>query len=182
MIKVVVIGPESTGKSTLSAALAHHYKTAWVPEYAREFLLEKGMKYEFNDLLTIARGQIEKEETVLRNLQQNLVFIDTNMYVMKVWCQFVFNTCHDWIDEQLEQRQYDLYLLCNTDLPWVQDDLREYPDLETRQRLYEMYHQLMVRQPTPWVNIKGNSEQRLATAITAVNDLLVEKKLDYSAI
>lgn len=181
MIKVVIIGPESTGKSTLTTALAHHYETQWVPEFAREFLQLNGMNYNFNDLLSIARGQIEKEEAITGKLQKNLVFIDTNMYVMKVWCEFVFHKCHNWINQQLENRHYDLYLLCNTDLPWVQDDLREYPDLETREQLYNMYQQLMINQDTPWVDIRGSFEQRLATAVKAVDKLLVEKKLDLSS-
>src|SRR5438045_976931 len=131
--KIVVIGPESTGKSTLCSQLAEHYKTVWCPEYAREYLEKNGTDYTYGDLLTIAKGQIELEERTLTTVdsRQSTVFIDTDMYVMKVWCEFAFGKCHSWILNQIVERKNDLYLLCNVDLPWVKDELREYPDLET---------------------------------------------------
>jgi nicotinamide riboside kinase len=101
-----------------------------------------------------------------------LLFIDTDMYVMKVWCEFVFGKCHDWILEQIKKKKYDLYLLCNTDLPWVKDELREYPDLATRDKLYSIYKNIMVNQSTPWVNISGDYDERLQKAIRAVDQLI----------
>lgn len=169
--KIVVIGPESTGKSSLSEQLAAHFKTAWVPEYAREFLLENGMDYTFEDLLTIAKGQIFSEELLTARAENGLLFVDTDMYVMKVWCEFVFGRAHPWILDQLNERKYDLYLLCDVDLPWIRDELREYPDLETRQKLFDLYIQLLSNQKTPWVRISGSYEERLETAIRAVADL-----------
>lgn len=175
--KVVVIGPESTGKSTLCEQLAAHYSTAWVPEYAREYLLQHGASYQYNDLLTIAQGQVALEEKHLAALQQNkkspsLLFIDTDQYVMKVWSEYVFGQCHPWILDQIAQRTYHLYLLCDTDLPWVKDELREYPDLESRRELYYIYKDMMVNQPVPWINIAGSYEQRLQKAVKAVEALL----------
>jgi NadR type nicotinamide-nucleotide adenylyltransferase len=173
--KIVIIGPESTGKSTLCKQLAEHYKTDWCPEYAREYLLKHGKKYDFEDLLTIAKGQLAHEDkltkSAIRNLQ-SAIFIDTDMYVMKVWCEFVFGKCHRFILRQISKRKYDLYLLCNTDLPWVKDELREYPDLYTREKLYHIYKDIMVKQPVPWVDISGNNEERLQKAIKAVDLLL----------
>lgn len=176
--KIVIIGPESTGKSTLCEQLAEHYKTVWAPEYAREYLLQHGTDYSFENLLTIAQGQLALEEKYAERvagvIETPLLFIDTDMYVMKVWCEFVFEKCHQWILDQIVQRRYDLYLLCNTDLPWVKDELREYPDLENRQRLYHIYKDIMVNQQTPWINISGTSDQRFELARTAVNALLAE--------
>jgi len=178
MKKIVAIGPESAGKSSLCEQLAKHYNSVWCPEYAREYLLTHGKKYEYNDLLTIAKGQLaleEKYETELNSpftIHHSPFFIDTDMYVMKVWCEFVFGKCHQWILDQIEKREYDLYLLCNIDLPWVADELREYPDLVTREKLYVIYKNLMQNQSTPWVEISGNSEERFANAVAAVNDLL----------
>src|SRR4030095_4084581 len=149
--KIVIIGPESTGKSTLCEQLAMHYNTVWCPEFARDYLLAHGTKYSYDDLLSIAKGQIELEEKfelLVRNsalgvkekypesdvgaqnaevitrsplltLHPSLLFIDTNMYVMKVWCEFVFGKCHQYILDQIDERKYDLYLLCNIDLPWT---------------------------------------------------------------
>jgi len=94
------------------------------------------------------------------------------MYVMKVWCEFVFGKCHPWILQQIAGRKYDLYLLCNTDLPWVKDELREYPDLETRDKLFSMYKDLMINQSVPWMEIAGSNETRLQNAIISVDSLL----------
>lgn len=173
--KIVVIGPESTGKSTLCEQLAAHYKTDWVKEYAREYLLTNGTDYTFDDLLDIAKGQISLEEKVsaeLSAMNHGHAFIDTDMYVMKVWCEYVFGKCHNWILNQIVERKYDLYLLCNVDLPWVKDELREYPDLESRQELYHHYKDIMVNQKTPWVDISGNYEERLQIAIKSIEEIL----------
>ena len=181
--KIVVIGPESTGKSSLCEELAQHYGTSWCPEFAREYLLTKGKKYDYEDLLFIAKGQLalEDEYVLMQKNQSKAIlekkinvplFIDTDMYVMKVWCEFVFERCHPFILEEILNRKYDLYLLCNVDLPWVKDELREYPDLETRKKLYRAYLDIMVNQPVPWTVIEGDPPQRLDKAITAINQLL----------
>src|SRR5687767_12811352 len=199
--KIVIIGPESTGKSTLSKQLARYYNTLWCPEFAREYLLKNGMDYTYDDLLLIARGQIALEDEFILSMvngqwsmsapneskdstnrrtatdspltiDHSLLFIDTDMYVLKVWCEFVFGKCHRYILDQIVERKYDLYLLCNTDLPWIMDELREYPDLETREKLFEMYKDCMINQSTPWVIIGGNEGMRLKTAIQSVDSLL----------
>jgi len=176
--KIVIIGPESTGKSTLCRQLAEHYHTRWCPEYAREYLLKNGTNYSYDDLLTIAKGQVGLEEKYSAESEKpgsgypGILFIDTDMYVMKVWCEFVFGKCHRFILEQIIERKYDLYLLCNTDLPWVKDELREYPDPETRHKLYLIYKDIMITQPVPWTGIGGNDDQRLQKAIAEVDTLL----------
>jgi len=170
--KIVVIGPESTGKSTLSQQLAEHYQTAWVPEYAREYLLRNGMQYSFEDLLTIAKGQLAVEDKLVLEAKKDLLFIDTNMYVMKVWCEFVFGKCHQWILDRIVDRDYDLYLLCNIDLPWVKDELREYPDVNSRLALYNIYKDAMINQEVPWREIIGNYAERLQSAVRAVDDCI----------
>jgi NadR type nicotinamide-nucleotide adenylyltransferase len=180
--KIVIIGPESTGKSTLCEQLAQHFETTWCPEFAREYLLTNGTNYEYDDLLTIAKGQLALEDEYTETLERNTLpllenggsiplFIDTDMYVMKVWCEFVFGKCHSFITENIAKQKYDLYLLCNIDLPWVKDELREYPDLETRKKLYQIYKNILVNQQVPWVDISGNYEERFTTAVQAVNSL-----------
>ena len=172
MKKIVIIGPESTGKSTLTQQLAEHYNTSWCPEFAREYLLENGTDYSFSDLLNIARGQVLLEDTLLAQAKNNLYFIDTDMYVMKVWCEVAFNNCHTWILKQIAARKYDLILLCDTDLPWIKDELREYPDLHTRERLFKMYKDLLVNQRTKWAVISGSHIERLQLALTIVNTVV----------
>jgi NadR type nicotinamide-nucleotide adenylyltransferase len=174
--KIVIIGPESTGKSTLSKQLAAHYKTSYVPEFARSYLENKKDSYQFEDLYSIAVGQLaledELEETLrIQNPSPAKLIIDTDLSVIKVWSEFVFNKCDNRILTQIAQRSYHLYLLCATDLPWVKDDLREYPELATREKIYHYYKDFVVNQATPWADIRGDYEERLAMAINAIDNL-----------
>ena len=176
--KIVAIGPESTGKSTLCERLAIAYKTKYCPEFARDFLIRNGPHYSYDDLLTIAKGQLALEDELTRNVEEAnpggsaLLFVDTDMYVMKVWCEYVFGKCHSFILDQIAERKYDFYLLCNTDIPWETDQLREYPTLAERQELFNMYKDLMVNQHTPWKIVTGSAEERIQQAMSAVGTVL----------
>jgi NadR type nicotinamide-nucleotide adenylyltransferase len=176
--KIVAIGPESTGKSTLCEALAGLYQTHWCPEYAREYLTAHGVKYSYDDLLLIAKGQVALEDEMIRLVASKypdgsgILFIDTDMYVMKVWCEYVFGKCHTYILDQLAERKYDLYLLCGLDIPWTADELREYPDPAPRQELFHMYKDLLVNQSTPWILAEGSTDQRIQKARAAIGHFL----------
>ena len=131
--KFVVFGPESTGKSTLCQLLAKNFNTVYCPEYAREYLLNHGMNYTYDDLLTVAKGQIAledeyinkaTEQAIIQKQEKPLLFVDTDMYVMKVWCEFVFGKCHQYIIYKIAERKCNLYLLSYIYLPWVKDQLR----------------------------------------------------------
>lgn len=193
LIRIVTIGPESTGKSSLCESLAKAYNTLWCPEYAREFLLRAKASghigdpnaphgnYDVDDLLTIAKGQIALENEMAVKAMENwsnqsdkkttqpVLFIDTDMYVMKVWSEVVFGKCHSFILEQIAERHYDFYLLCGTDLPWVKDELREYPDPAMRNELFHIYQDILIHQHTPWAKISGERESRVQRAIDAIN-------------
>ncbi len=170
--KIVVIGPESTGKSTLTQQLAKHYSTTWCPEYAREYLEKNGTHYNYDDLLEIAKGQIVLEDRLVQHAGNSLYFIDTNLYVMKIWCEVAFGKCHQWIIDRIAERKYDLYLLCQTDLPWEVDPMREYPDPGVRQNLYNMYKDLLVNDGARFFEISGSEVQRTEKAIKAVDYFL----------
>jgi len=175
MRKIVIIGPESTGKSTLCQQLAEYYDTVWCPEFAREYLSDKGMDYNYEDLLNIARGQQELEDSLLLEARNGFYFIDTDMYVMKVWCEVAFENCHTWILKQIAKRQYDFYLLCSIDLPWEPDGLREYPDPVFRKKLFDMYKDIVINSNTMWAEITGTDTQRLQTAVALLNSVYKKK-------
>ena len=175
MKKIVVLGPESTGKSTLCEQLAACFEGSWVPEYARSYLNNTGNNYQYEDLWEIAKGQMESEEAQRIFPSDHIpspLFIDTDLYVIKIWSEISFNKCDNRILSSIVRSKYDLYLLCNTDLPWTDDPLREYPDLQMRQKIYAYYKDCMLNQPVPWVEISGNYEERLNKAIRAVQAIV----------
>lgn len=168
--KIVVIGPESTGKSTLSEALARTLNTVWVPEFARAYLESLSRPYTEEDLLLIAKGQIEAEDKLLQQANKFLI-CDTDLYVIKVWAESKYGRCHPWILEQIAKRKYDLYLLTYIDTPWQSDPLREHPSPDERLYFYNIYRDIVSNSNTAWTDIKGNEQERLKAAVDAINDL-----------
>jgi len=165
--KIAVIGPESTGKSTLSEALAGALHTLWVPEFARHFLEHLARPYTEDDLLTMAKGQVESEENSLKTTDKWLV-CDTDLYVIKVWSEHKYGRCDPWILEQIAARKYDLYLLTYIDTDWQYDPLREHPDVLMRQYFYHVYKDIVTESGVPWVEVKGGPGERLQQALDAI--------------
>ncbi len=161
----MITGPESTGKTELSKGLAGFFNTVWVPEYAREYIDKLGRPYVQDDILKIAERQLENEQK-LKGKAHQFLFADTSMLVAKIWSEFVFGSCDPWIEEKLHTHKYDLYLLCDIDMPWEYDPQREHP--EARQELFNLYHQELKKHGFPFVIISGLGEQRLKNAISAV--------------
>ncbi|MFY0253026.1 AAA family ATPase [Chitinophaga sp. 30R24] len=171
MKKVVVIGPESTGKSTLSEKLATHFHTVWTPEYAREYIDQLSRPYNQQDLLEIAAGQIALERQ--QALQANRVLIcDTDLYVIKVWSEHKYGNCDPRILKQVAQQHCDLYLLTYIDLPWEEDPQREHPDPAMREHFYQIYRDIVTKSGVSWVDIRGGYAEREAQAIAAIEALL----------
>jgi NadR type nicotinamide-nucleotide adenylyltransferase len=170
MIKrIAITGPESTGKSRLAEELAIHYQTAWVAEYARKYLEKIMRPYDYEDILQIAVGQLDNENKTAENANK-LLFCDTDFTVTKIWCEFKYNKCHQWINEQFKYHKYDLYLLCNTDLPWEFDPQRENPN--ERETLFQIYHQLLKDSALPFVIINGTGAERTNNAIKYIDNIL----------
>lgn len=170
MKKIVVIGPESTGKSTLSAQLAAHYQTLWVPEFARDYLMQLNRPYEQEDLLRMAEGQLITEDAAATNAHQFLI-CDTDLHVIKVWSEAKYGDCDPRILELIASRKYDLYLLTYIDIAWEDDPLREHPNPEEREYFYQIYRDIVMNSGLPWADIRGGYEERLQTAIEAVEKL-----------
>jgi len=168
MIRISVTGPESTGKSWLASRLAEYYHTNWVPEYARKYLEDINRSYTYEDILTIAQKQLEAENSFDKNTE--LLFCDTDFCVTSIWCKVKYGKCHDWITTHLEQNNYHLYLLCDIDLPWQYDPLREHPEM--RSELFGMYRDLLLEQQFNFKVVQGAGEERLQNAIGFVDEYL----------
>ena len=152
--------------------LAKHYHTYWCPEYARQYLVENGREYQFEDLLAIAKGQLRLEETITQKAiaeNKQLLFVDTDMYVMKVWGEYVFGRCDNFILEEIVKRRYDYYFLANIDLPWTPDELREYPNEKPRTELFHIYKDILENQSVPWSLVSGMGEERFEMAYRMVD-------------
>ncbi len=173
--KVAVTGPESTGKSFLCRELAAHYNTAYVPEYAREYLDKLGREYIEDDLLEIARGQLDEEQKMASSLLARpirpLLFCDTELIVTKIWSMYKYNRCHPWILEQIEKNTYDLYLLCDIDLPWEPDPQREHPQL--RQYFFDWYLEELESYGFQYAIIRGLKHERVKNGIEVVNSFYI---------
>ncbi|UII22003.1 AAA family ATPase [Fulvivirga ligni] len=169
MKKVAVTGPESTGKSTLSALLAKHYGSVWVPEYARQYIDVLERDYEEQDLLAIARGQIEREDQMEHKAKRVLI-CDTELIVIKIWFEHKYGHCPEEIIASIESNRYDLYLLTYIDIPWEEDPQREHPHL--RAHFYDLFKKELEGFGFPYVEIKGGFSARMNTATKAIDAIL----------
>lgn len=169
LIKIAVVGPESTGKSTLSEKLAVHFHTTWVREYAREYIDQLSIPYQQEDLEIIAKGQLEAEKR-MEELASRILICDTNLIVIKIWSKFKYGFCPAWIEEEIARSNYDLHLLTYIDIPWEEDPQREHPD--KRPILFSMYKKELESLRVNFVEVKGDMNTRLDTAVSAINALL----------
>jgi len=167
VIRIALIGPESTAKSTLSEDLANHYITTVVRECARDYLSKLNRKYTIDDILAIAKEQV-KQEQVLIPQANKFIFVDTELILAKVWCEDLFATCPDWISENILHNQYDLYLLTFPDIPWEADPLRENP--HRRDFLFNWYEKELKKINANYTVIKGTGKSRLENCIKAIEE------------
>lgn len=181
LIKVVLFGPESTGKTTMSELLARHYNSVWVPEYAREYLQDKWNNErktcEDKDLIPIARGQIALENKLSRKADKILI-CDTDLLETKVYSEAYYGGyVHPELDKYAVKNTYDLYLLTNIDTPWEEDDLRDRP--HQREEMYAAFESALIRFKRPYIKLNGTIKNRMEVAVKAIDALLHEKtKLD----
>lgn len=180
VIKIAIVGPESTGKSELAAALALHYNTIWVKEYAREFLNHLNRGYEYADLLEIAKGQMKLEDDAICNIpslgsnsymNKSLLFCDTNLAVIKIWSEYKYGKSDDWITTEIKKRKYSLHLLTDIDLPWQYDPLRENPD--NRKEIFDLYQSELIQQQVKFEVVSGIEKMRITNAIKLIDKHLI---------
>lgn len=173
-LKVVLFGPESTGKTSLAKKLAAHFKTEWVAEYMREYLQEKwdagkGL-CEPKDLIRIAEGQIAHENLKSKTANK-ILFCDTNLLELVVYSKAYYNDyCEPSILKHALNNTYDLYFLTNIDVPWVPDDLRDKP--HDREGMFNKFKSTLRFYNKPFIQLNGNETERYETAVSVINKLL----------
>ncbi|CAL2088915.1 ATP-binding protein [Tenacibaculum sp. 190524A05c] len=178
LVKVVLFGPESTGKTTLSRQLARHYNTVWAPEYAREYLQDKWNNErktcEESDLIPIAIGQMDLENSLAKKADK-LLICDTDLLETKVYSEEYYGGFVDpLLDEFAIKNTYDIYFLTYIDTPWEEDDLRDRP--EQREEMFNAFKNALEKYNRPYVLLKGNKETRLKKATQIIDDLIAKKE------
>ncbi|SHJ46950.1 nicotinamide-nucleotide adenylyltransferase, NadR type [Maribacter aquivivus] len=174
VLKVVLFGPESTGKTTLSEQLARHYHTVWVPEYARDYLQDKWNNErktcEPHDLLPIAAGQMRMENNLTKKATDILI-CDTDLLETKVYSEaYYIGDCDPILEKYALENTYDLYLLTYIDIPWEADDLRDKPD--EREQMFNYFKDTLEKYGKNFITLKGNKKERLQKAINHIDTLL----------
>jgi NadR type nicotinamide-nucleotide adenylyltransferase len=172
--RIVLFGPESTGKSSLTAWLAARFKTTWSPEFVREYWDAHGGQITAADLDAIARGQMAGEDEAVRRASASaarVVFHDTDLLTCTVWDDLLFpGACPEWVREEAacRARACDLYLFCDTDIPWAPDPQRCFPDEEGRAMCRRVFLEALERTGSRWARVYGSEAEREARAVSQV--------------
>ena len=166
---IVITGAESTGKSTLTEELANHFGVPFIPELARSYIENLNRKYNYTDVEKIAQLQVE-EFIKYKNSTQSYIFLDTWLIVTKIWFDVVFNKEPDWLNKVIQHTKIDLFLVCNTDLPWIPDPIRENGG-EMRNILQNRYIETIKNYNFNYKIISGQNSERFKNAIQCLNEI-----------
>lgn len=177
-IKIVLFGPESSGKTTLAKELSKYYNCLWVEEFARGYLQKKWDKEkkacELSDIMVIAEGQMRLENNIA-NKSTKIFFCDTDLLETMVYSQKYFDGyCDPKLKKYAIENSYSLYLLTDIDVPWEKDDLRDRP--ERRQEMFQAFKTTLVKNKKPFILVSGSLKQRLETCIFEINKLIKSQK------
>ncbi len=164
---IVITGAESTGKTELAKDLADELQCIWVPEFSREYVEKLDHPYTYSDVEHIARKQMNDFQTIPQN-SDKLVIFDTGLIITKVWFDVVFNKCPLWFEKAIPEMPKVLHLLCDTDLPWVPDKVRENGG-EMRVKLSQRYQDEMNKYQIPYRIVSGIDRDRLLNALQYLN-------------
>jgi len=171
IIKIAVVGPESTGKSTMSAYLAKHYNTVWVPEYAREYCEKLTAPPTWQDEINMFEGQLALEKEYLPKANKILI-CDTTFITVKIWSDQMFGQAPQQVLDALPHYHYNLYLLLNIDLPWQDDPLRDFPTM--REHFMQVWHNELDAINANYVVISGTGQERYDSAVNTIDTFLAE--------
>jgi HTH-type transcriptional regulator, transcriptional repressor of NAD biosynthesis genes len=179
IIKIVLYGPESTGKTTMAKALAAHFDTSWVPEFSRDYLQEKWNREqkicEKVDIMPIARGQMALEKEGLKTANR-VLFCDTNLLETVVYSKAYFDDyCDPRLLKQALNAQYDLYFLTYIDVPWVEDDLRDRP--HQRELMFSAFKKTLEEYDLPYHLLEGDFNRRFNEAVEVIEELIKTKEI-----
>lgn len=169
IIKIAVVGPESTGKSTMSAFLAEHYHTVWVPEYAREYCAKLIEQPTWQDETNMFHGQLALEAAILPKANK-LLICDTTFITVKIWSDEIFGETPQEVVDELPKHPYDLYLLLDIDLPWQDDPLRDFP--HKREHFMDVWHKELQNLNANYMTISGTGDDRYKSAVEAIDNYL----------
>ena len=165
IVRIALIGPESSGKTTLCKELAEHFQTCWVPEFARDYISNLNRHYTKEDIIYCAEKQMESEDKLIKNANK-ILFSDTELIICKVWLLDVFGECPEWIEQKINEHKYDLYLLTSPDLPFISDAVRENP--HRRQYFFDWYKAELEKRNFQYKIIDGPKEERFNKAIESI--------------
>ena len=169
MYKIVITGPESTGKTALAKELAAYFNTAYIPEFAREYVEKLAREYSYEDVEFIAHKQIALEKEMLSQSPE-ILFFDTGLIITKIWFQHKYSKVPGWLTSYIKNWKVDLFLLCRPDLPWEFDPVRENPHI--RNELFELYKQELDACNFYYEIIEGKGEKRFANALEACHKII----------
>lgn len=166
---IALTGAESTGKSTLAQMLAAHLGVEYFPEFARDYIAQKKGRYQYEDVEYIAQKQIEQYQTALK-LSPPYLILDTWLIITKVWFEVVFSRTPDWLEQAIRTLRIDLFLLCDTDIPWLPDNVRANGG-DNRLRLQEQYRKYLNEYNFKYELISGPLPVRFQKSLQAIETL-----------
>lgn len=169
--KIAVVGPESTGKSTIATQLAKYYKVPWVPEYARYYCEALTADCTLQDEINMFHGQLSLEQSVLAMTETDFIICDTTFITVKIWSDAFFGQTPQIVLDALQKYPYDFYVLLDIDLPWQDDPLRDFPN--QREHFMSVWHKELNALGANYRVVSGLGEDRFKNAIAVINEFLL---------
>jgi len=159
----VITGAESTGKSELTRWLANYFKAPYIPEFARNYIENLSRQYNYDDVELIAKKQIE-QVNALKNSDYPYIFVDTWLIITIIWFEFGFKRKPSWIEQELRNTKIDMFLVCDIDIPWVPDPVRENGG-RNRVILHNKYIETIKKYNFNYNIVSGINEERFSCAL-----------------